>query len=131
MIEFKNDFRIEYAKGDTYALKITFKNVTQDLTTAIFSVKENADDTTALIEKTIGSGISKVDDNYYKQQSVYKLQLQAEDSRNLQAEHLYLYDLKVAVDNVIKTVISGNFVVRYNVTSVLALAGVIAMVCIF
>ena len=118
MIEFKNNFRIEYTKGDTYALKLTFKKVTQDLTSAIFSVKENADDETALIEKTIGSGISKLEENFYKNELVYKLQLQAEDSRNLQADNLYLYDLKIAVDNVIKTVIKGNFVVTYNVTSV-------------
>lgn len=118
MIEFKNNFRIEYTKGDTYALKLTFKNVTQDLTSAIFSVKENAEDETALIEKTIGSGISKIKEDFYKNEVVYKLQLQAEDSRNLQADNLYLYDLKIAVDNVIKTVIKGNFVVTYNVTSV-------------
>lgn len=118
MIEFKNDFRIEYTKGDTYALKLTFKNVTQDLTSAIFSVKENADDETALIEKTIGSGISKLDEYFYKNQLVYKLQLQANDSQNLQADNLYLYDLKIAVGNVIKTVISGNFIVRHNVTSI-------------
>lgn len=118
MIELKNNFRIEYTKGDTYALKLTFKNVTQDLTSAIFSVKENADDETALIEKTIGSGISKIKEDFYKNEVVYKLQLQAEDSRNLQADNLYLYDLKIAVDNVIKTVIKGNFVVTFNVTSV-------------
>ena len=116
-IERKNNFRIEYTKGDTYALKLVFKNVTSDLTSAVFSVKENADDETALIEKTIGSGLSKLEENFYKNELVYKLQLQAEDSQNLQADHLYLYDLKIAVGNVIKTVIKGNFVVTYNVTS--------------
>lgn len=114
-VERKNNFRIEYTKGDTYALKIIFKNITTDLTTAIFSVKENYEDETALVEKTIGAGISKVDGTTLL---TYKLQLQAEDSRYLQAEHLYLYDLKIAVGNVIKTIIKGNFIVTYNVTSV-------------
>jgi len=115
-IERKNNFRIEYTKGDTYALKLKFNNISQDLTSAFFTVKENTEDETPLIEKTIGSGISKLDENLYRDQIVYKLQLQAEDSRNLQADHLYLYDLKIAVGNVIKTVIKGNFVVSYNVT---------------
>ena len=118
MIENKNDFKIQYTKGDTYALKITFKNISEDLTTAFFTVKENADDTTPIIEKTINSGISKIDNNLYKNQLVYKLQLQAEDSNDLQPNFQYLYDLKVAVGNVIKTVISGIFVVTQNVTSV-------------
>lgn len=117
MIEKKNNFKIEYTKGDTYALQMTFKNVTQDLTTAFFTVKENIDDE-PLIEKTIGAGISKINENFYKQEIVYKLQLQAEDSRNLQVDFPYLYDLKIAVGNVIKTAISGNFIVKHNVTGV-------------
>lgn len=115
MIEKKNNFRIEYTKGDTYALKIIFKNIEEDLTAAFFTVKENIDDEPPLIEKTIDNGISKIEPN---SQIAYKLQLQAEDSRNLQPDFLYLYDLKVAVGNVIKTVISGNFVVTHNVTGV-------------
>lgn len=117
-IEKKDSFRIEYTKGDTYALKLTFKNVDQDLTSAIFTVKENHEDATPLIEKTIGAGITKLDENFYKRELVYKLQLQATDSQFLEADHLYLYDLKIAVGNVVKTVIKGNFVVTYNVTSV-------------
>lgn len=117
-IEKKNDFRIEYTKGDTFALKLTFKNITQDLTSAIFTVKENQDDATPLIEKTINAGITKLEENFYKKELVYKLQLQATDSQFLEADHLYLYDLKIAVGNVIKTVIKGNFVVTYNVTGV-------------
>lgn len=117
-VERKNNFRIEYTKGDTYALKLKFNNISEDLTSAFFTVKENTEDETPLIEKTIGSGISKLDENFYRDQIVYKLQLQAEDSRNLEADHLYLYDLKIAVGNVIKTVIKGNFVVTYNVTGV-------------
>ncbi len=117
-IEKKNEFRIEYTKGDTYALKLTFKNITQDLTSAFFTVKENQDDTTPLIEKTINAGITKLDENFYKKELIYKLQLQATDSQDLEADHIYLYDLKIAVGNVIKTVIKGNFVVTYNVTGV-------------
>lgn len=118
MIEKKNNFKIEYTRGDTYALQMTFKNVTQDLTQAFFTVKENIDDEQPLIEKTIGAGITKINENFYKQQIVYKLQLQAEDSRNLQVDFPYLYDLKIAVGNVIKTAISGNFIVKHNVTGV-------------
>lgn len=115
-IEKKNEFKIQYYKGDTYALKITFKNVTQDLTTAFFTVKENVDDETPLIEKSLGSGIELIDENFYRNEVIYKLQLQTEDSVNLQADFQYLYDLKVSVGNVVKTVISGVFIVRHCVT---------------
>lgn len=115
-IEKKNEFKIQYYKGDTYALKITFKNVAEDLTTAFFTVKENVDDETPLIEKSLGSGIELIDENFYRNEVVYKLQLQTEDSVNLQADFQYLYDLKVSVGNVVKTVISGVFIVRHCVT---------------
>ena len=39
-----NEFKIEFTKGDTYALAIKFKNISEDLRCAYFSVKENEND---------------------------------------------------------------------------------------
>lgn len=109
-----NDFKINFTKGDTYALAVKFKNITEDLRLAYFTVKENAGDE-PLIQKSLGAGIDKIDDREYKKEKTYKVQLQSEDTVNLEARVQYLYDLRVTVDNVVKTVLSGVFVVSHSV----------------
>ena len=111
------NFKISFTKGDTYALAVKFKDITEDLSSAFFTVKENPDDE-PLIQKTLGAGIDKIDDRAYKREKTYKLQIQAEDTANLEACVQYLYDLQVTIDNVVKTVLSGVFVVTHSVTGV-------------
>ena len=110
-----NNFKISFTKGDTYALAVKIKNITEDLRTAYFTVKENPDDE-PLIQKSLGAGIAKIDDRAYKDEKTYKLQLQAEDTINLEANVQYLYDFQVAVGNVVKTLLSGVFVVNHSVS---------------
>lgn len=115
MEKLTNEFKIEFTKGDTYALAIKFKNITEDLRTAYFSVKENADDS-PLIQKSLGAGIDKIDDRGYKNEKTYKFQLQPIDTLHLEAKVQYLYDIQVAVGNVVKTVLHGVFVLGNTIT---------------
>lgn len=110
-----NDFKISFTKGDTYALAIKFKNLSEDLRTAFFTVKENPDDE-PLLQKSLGAGIDKIDDRTYKNEKTYKVQIQSEDTSNLEAHVQYLYDLQVTVGNVVKTIISGVFVVTHSLS---------------
>lgn len=116
MIDYKRDNRITVTKGDTLAWKIKIKKISEDLRSAYFTIKENADDE-AIIQKTLEAGISKIEDRAYKNEKTYKLQLQAEDTLPLSADMQYLYDLKVAVGNVVKTIASGFFIVKESITS--------------
>ena len=115
MEKLTNEFKIEFTKGDTYALAIKFKNITEDLRKAYFSVKENPDDT-PLIQKSLGAGIDKIDDRAYKNEKTYKFQLQPADTVNLEAKVQYLYDIQVTVGNVVKTVLRGVFVLGNTIT---------------
>ncbi len=116
MIDYKKENRITITKGDTIAWKIKFKNITEDLRSAYFTVKENPSDN-ALIQKSLGAGIAKIDDRAYKNEKTYKLQLQAEDTLPLSADMQYLFDIKVAVGNVVKTILSGILVAKESITS--------------
>lgn len=111
----KNNFKIDYTKYDTYALAVKFKNITEDLTKAFFTVKENPDDK-PIIQKSLGFGISKISDKPYKKEKTYKLQLNSVDSKNFDIDVQYLYDLQVTIGGVVKTVISGFFVVRKSIS---------------
>lgn len=112
-----NNFKIAFTKGDTYALAVKLKNITEDLGSAYFTVKENPEDE-PLIQKSLNSGISKTDDRAYKKEKTYKIQLQSEDTANLEPLVQYLYDFRVAIGNVVKTVLSGVFVVNHNISEV-------------
>ena len=112
-----NDFKICFTKGDTYALAVKMKNISSDLTTAVFTVKENADDS-PLIEKTLGAGVSKIDDRAYKNEKTYKIQIQSEDTANLEPLVQYLYDFRIKIGNVVQTLLSGVFVVQHNISQV-------------
>lgn len=115
MEKLTNDFKIEFTKGDTYALAIKFKNITEDLRTAYFSVKENPDDE-PLIQKSLGAGIDKIDDRGYKNEKTYKFQIQPADTVNLEPKVQYLYDIQVSVGNVVKTVLHGVFLLGSTIT---------------
>ena len=112
-----NDFKICFTKGDTYALAVKMKNISSDLTTAVFTVKENADDS-PLIEKTLGAGVSKIDDRAYKNEKTYKIQIQSDDTANLEPLVQYLYDFRIKIGNVVQTLLSGVFVVQHNISQV-------------
>lgn len=112
-----NDFKISFIKGDTYALAVKFKNIKDDLGSAYFTVKENADDA-PLVQKTLGAGISKIDDRAYKNEKTYKIQLQSEDTANLEPLVQYLYDFRVTIGNVVQTILSGVFVVQHSISNV-------------
>ena len=112
-----NDYKITFTKGDTYALAVKFKNISSDLSSAYFTVKENADDA-PLIQKTLGAGVSQIDDRAYKNEKTYKIQLQSEDTANLEPLVQYLYDFRITVGNVVQTVLSGVFVVQHNISNV-------------
>ena len=119
MEKLTNEFKIEFTKGDTYALAIKFKNITEDLRLAYFSVKYNPEDA-PIIQKTLGAGIDKIDDRGYKNEKTYKFQLQPADTINLEARTQYLYDIQVTVGNVVKTVLHGVFTLRNTITGTTA-----------
>ena len=115
MEKLTNVFKIEYTKGDTYALAVKLNNITEELRYAFFTVKDNPDEA-PLIQKTLNNGIAKIDDRTYKNEKTFKLQLQPADTINLEAQHQYLYDIQVTIGNVVKTVLHGVFVLRNTVT---------------
>ena len=57
-VENKNNFKIEFTKGDTYALQITLKNANESARIAHFTVKD-AESGQIVLQKTLGQGISE------------------------------------------------------------------------
>lgn len=107
------DFEITYVRGDTYSFLCVVHNLTEDLTAAFFTVKENPDDDPVL-QKTLGEGITKVEER--DGAKVYKVQIQATDTERMVPGNEYLYDLQLNVNNVKKTVAKGIFKLQQDIT---------------
>ena len=53
-------------QGDTFSFTITFKNLTDDLTSFDMGIKLNYSDEEFLLSKSLNDGITKIDDGKYR-----------------------------------------------------------------
>ena len=95
-------------KGDQFSFTVTFKNLTEDLTTFSFGVKLNYSDTSRIITKTLGNGITKLATGKYQ---IDLLPLET-DALN---PDLYVYDLRMTLDTVVYTPLYGYLNIQETV----------------
>lgn len=94
-------------RGATFSFIVTFKNLDQDVATMTFGLKEDYDKT-MLIEKTLGDGITKIDENKYKVDFSYT------DIIGLEAG-MYVYDLRYTIGDTPAIPLSGYVIVNDSV----------------
>jgi len=94
-------------RGATFSFIVTFKNLEQDVATMTFGLKEDYDKE-MLIEKTLGDGITKIDDNKYKVDFSYA------DIIGLEAG-MYVYDLRYTIGDTPAIPLSGYVIVNDSV----------------
>lgn len=94
-------------RGATFSFIVTFKNLNQDVASMTFGLKEDYDKT-MLIEKTLGNGITKIDDNKYKVDFSYT------DIIGLEAG-MYVYDLRYTIGDTPAIPLSGYVIVNDSV----------------
>ena len=84
-------------KGDQFSFTVTFKNLTEDLTTFTFGLKLNYSDTTMLLTKTLGNGITKLETGKYQIDLLF---------------YLFLEELLVLILLVLPTLLMIQFVLN-------------------
>lgn len=95
-------------KGDTFSFTITFKNLQVDLTTARFGVKKDYEDTTFIIDKSLGHGIEKVSTGKYR------VDFSASESANLDPDQ-YVFDFRFTISSIVGTPLSGYLIIEESV----------------
>ena len=95
-------------QGDQFSFTITFKNLTEDLTTFIIGVKRNYDDTTMLITKGLGTGITKIETGKYR------VDFTPAETKALSPD-FYVYDLRMTLDTVVFTPLYGYLNIQETV----------------
>lgn len=94
-------------KGDQLSFTITFTS-SLPISSVEWGVKKEYTDEVYTILKTLGNGISKISD--YK----YQFTLSSSDTNKLDYFN-YPYDIRVNVDGVIKTPLSGKLFIKETV----------------
>ena len=106
------DKNLKMVRGDTFSFGIEYDfddESTQDLDTCYFSCKLNSDDDEYVFQKSIGDGISKVDDNQYR------VRIAPEDTQNIKTGKYY-YDLQIGLNNDVFTIIKGVLTIEREIT---------------
>ena len=104
------DTTITMVKGDTLAFTVSIANLTQDLNSAYFSCKSSPEDTTYVFQKSLGSGISKVETGKYR------VRVAPADTESAEVG-TYYYDLQLGLGDDIYTVKRGKLKIEYEITT--------------
>ena len=95
-------------QGDQFSFTITFTNLTEDLTTFTMGVKREYTDTTMLITKSLGNGITKLETGKYQ------INFTPSETASL-SPNIYVYDLRMTIDTVVYTPLYGYLNIQETV----------------
>ena len=95
-------------KGDEFSFTITFKNLTEDLTTFAMGVKLKYEDTNMLITKTLNNGITKIETGKYR------VDFTPSETDTL-SPNIYVYDLRMTLGSVVYTPLYGYLNIQETV----------------
>lgn len=103
------DTNFTMIRGDTFAFAVEIEGLDQDLTTAYFSCKADPSDENYLFQKSLGSGISKVETGKYR------VRVAPADTQNADAG-VYRYDLEIGANGDIFTILRGKLKIVEDIT---------------
>lgn len=95
-------------QGDSFSFTITFKNLSEDLTTFTMGVKRTYGDATTLITKSLGNGITKLSTGKYE------VDFSASETALLIPD-FYVYDLRMTLGNIVFTPLYGYLNIQETV----------------
>jgi hypothetical protein len=95
-------------QGDQFSFTITFKNLQEDLTTFTMGVKEDYNDETMLVTKSLGNGITKI------QTGKYRVDFAPAETQAL-PPMFYVYDLRMTLGSTVFTPLYGYLNIQETV----------------
>lgn len=95
-------------QGDQFSFTVTFTNLQEDLTTFELGVKKEYTDTTMLIEKSLGNGITKIDTGKYR------IDFTPAETKVLEPNY-YVYDLRMTLGSTVYTPLYGYLMIQETV----------------
>lgn len=106
MVTKQKNFQL--VRGDSLAFSFQVTGLTSALSSVVFSCKRTVKDDTYVFQKTLDDGIEVSED-------IYTVRIAPEDTADLNARR-YVYDLEIAVDQDVYTLMMGNLDLIADVT---------------
>ena len=100
---------LEMIRGDTFYLGVQFIGLDTDIEASRFSIKKSKEDITPLVEKTLGNGISKVEDG------VYRVRVAPSDTASFEGG-VYQYDWEFSVNDDVFTAVIGSLDIQADIS---------------
>ena len=95
-------------QGDQFSFTVTFKNLQEDLTTFTMGVKLKYEDTSMLVTKSLGNGITKISTGKYR------VDFLPSETEALEPD-FYVYDLRMTLGSVVFTPLYGYLNIQETV----------------
>lgn len=95
-------------QGDEFSFTVTFKNLQEDLTTFTMGVKLDYTDTSMLIQKSLGNGITKISTGKYRVDFL-------PSETGALSPNFYVYDLRLSIGSTIFTPLYGYLNIQETV----------------
>ena len=100
-------------RGDTFRFNLEIEGLEEDLTNAYFSCKKNKDDTAYIFQKSLGDGITKLQDT--DTSKIYEVVVAPEDTETVD-EGNYFYDLQIEVNGEVYTPLLAILKIEKDIT---------------
>lgn len=105
-----NNKNLTITRGDTLQFAVEISGLDGAEVSAMkFTCKENINDSTFLFQKTLDSGITKIDDTHYK------VRVRPDETKNLEIGNYY-YDLEMTANDDVYTLLKGRLKVEFDIT---------------
>lgn len=95
-------------QGDEFSFTVTFKNLQEDLTTFAMGVKKDYADSSMLIQKSLGDGITKISTGKYR------VDFTPTETGALTPD-FYVYDLRMTIGSTVFTPLYGYLNIQETV----------------
>ena len=95
-------------QGDQFSFTVTFTNLQEDLTSFAMGVKKDYTDSSFLIEKSLGNGITKI------ATGKYKIDFTPAETQSLNPDY-YVYDLRMTLGSMVYTPLYGYLMIQETV----------------
>ena len=100
---------ITFVRGDTLQFDVHLTDVEATMESMFFSAKKSATDDAYAFQKSLGDGITEVQEN------VYRVRVAPEDTAQLPAG-TYVHDLQIGLGADIFTIMTGKIKLQQDVT---------------
>lgn len=108
-----------FIRGTTYSRNFVLTDYEANIDEMYFTVKESESDRLAVLQKTLGNGITQLETED-ENTKAYNLLIDSDDTENLKTNKPYYFDVKIVTNGeneiIKKAIIKGTMILETNIT---------------